>query len=122
MFDTAMIRPEYRQKWASSLKDAANFFKHGRHDADKILEFDPTMNEYVLMASGHGLSRMGEEPGMEELAFGYWIFFTRPDLFNDREVLLANPKVKALQDIVPNGSQIFLREFEKAWNAGTIRR
>lgn len=123
MFDAEMIRPEYRQQWATSLKAAANFFKHGRHDENKTLEFDPLINEYVLMASASGLSRMGEEPSMEQLALGYWTLYSRPYLFEhaDREAWLNNPKIKALQDFAANGPKLFLEGFERAWAAGHIR-
>jgi hypothetical protein len=124
MFDTHIVRPEYRQLWASSLKAAANFFKHARHDEDKTLEFDPIINEYVLMASCHGLSRMDETPSMEQLAFGYWTLYSRPHLFEDadRQAWLNNPKIKALQDLATHGPQLFLRGFKEAWDAGYIRR
>jgi hypothetical protein len=122
MFDTPMVRPEYRKKWASGLKAAANFFKHGRHDEDKILEFDTAINEIVLIASCHGLSRIGEKPSMEQLAFAYWVLFTQPGLFadHDREKWLISPKIKAHQDLATHGPQFFLRNFEAAWNAGYI--
>jgi hypothetical protein len=122
MFDLPAVRPEFRQQWASSFKTAANFFKHGRHDDEKILEFDASINEFMLMASAHGLSRMGEEPGMEELAIAYWTFFSHPNYFDNREALHANPKVKALKNLVPHGPKVFLKGFERAWNAGYIRR
>ncbi len=122
MFDAQIVRPKFRQQWATNLKAAANFFKHGRYDDEKTLEFNPDINRYILMASCSGLSRMGETPGMEELAIAYWAFFTTPQYFNDGETLFANPKIKALQNFVPQGPQNFLRAFEDAWNAGYIRR
>src|SRR5208282_6771970 len=62
--DTERIRPEYRKKWAARMKVAANFFKHGRYADDRDLEFDPEINMYVLLASCHGLNRIGEAAAM----------------------------------------------------------
>ena len=121
MFDTPRVRPEYRQQWASRLKVAANFFKHARHDEGATLKFDPALNEYVLMASCKGLSRMGIAPAMEELlAFTYWMLFTMPERFDDGQALLADPKVQMIQKLASHGPDFFLRNFEEAWKGAGI--
>lgn len=120
MFDSTAIKPEFRQRWASRMKEAANFFKHGRHDEQKSLQFDPGINEYVLLASCTGLRRMRERLDMEQVALGYWVLFEKPHLFEDRETLLAHPKVQVIKQLFPHGRQLFLRYFEEAWQRGLV--
>jgi hypothetical protein len=84
------------------------------------LDFDPKINEYVLLASCKGLSRMGEDPAMEELAFIHWLLFSSPDIFDDREALLAHPRIHAVQQFAPYGKKVFLQWFELAWQRGLV--
>src|SRR6266540_690470 len=51
LFDSLVIKDEYRNEWTKRLKEPANFFKHARNDPDGSLDFDPAVSEgFILFA------------------------------------------------------------------------
>jgi hypothetical protein len=96
MFDTDVIKPEYRKDWAKRLKVAATFFKHAQKDPDGQIEFAPGLNELILIVGASGLGRMGEPQELEETALGFWTAVHRP------EFLAGN--------VVANNIPIYVRE------------
>jgi hypothetical protein len=123
LFDSPIVRPEKRSVWSGLLKMSFNFFKHARHDDGAVLDFHPGINEIILTACCKGIREVGSPVAPEELAFMYWAFFTQPgsfDMGEAREAILQDPKVQAIQKLVPYGRQVFWREFKDAWDKGWI--
>lgn len=81
VFDSDLIKEEYRGEFAKRMKEDANFFKHAREDADAKREFDPRVNEFLILASVVALQRMGEAFNATELAFYWWLWIHRPNFF-----------------------------------------
>src|ERR1700730_15650904 len=41
LYDSAMIKDEYRKQWIKVIKKPMNFFKHADNDPEEALEFSP---------------------------------------------------------------------------------
>jgi hypothetical protein len=80
LFDTALIKPEYRKKLVSELKSPSNFFKHAdfRKNRPQIIEFETRMNESYIVFCLLGLKYLGESPSVYERAFWGWTFLHKP--------------------------------------------
>lgn len=110
LFNSRIVKPEYRTLWAKTLTDSANFFKHARSDPDGKIEFNVSLNEMYLLFSIYGLAEMGAILNPEEHAFMHWIFVNRPDVLNEGaydhssikqiEMLRGIPKNEFLQQAV----------------------
>lgn len=72
IYDSTVIKDEYRGYVVPLLKRNANFFKHARNDSDKTIEFDPKLSSLFMFVSIVGLQRIGEPVGDVEDAFIYW--------------------------------------------------
>jgi hypothetical protein len=113
IFDSPIVRPERRAKWAEGATRHFNFFKHGRKDIDKTIDFQPEVNDFLILFLIIGLDRMEEELSFLEQAFRNWQFINRPEFLienayknvglNDVEILRCLHKHE------------FLHEFRKAW-------
>lgn len=85
LFDSLIIKDEYRSDFAKLLKGSANFFKHANREfnADDSIEFNPLMNVLLLMMSINGLQRIGKPIGAPESAFMFWLYLHNPSWFPD---------------------------------------
>ena len=101
LFDSAIIKDEYRSKWISILKKAMNFFKHAGKDAEEILEFPPISSEAFMLFSIMGLEKIGEPANDTEKAFLDWLAFHRPELMTEtfRKVIEERIPVEHLREI-----------------------
>jgi hypothetical protein len=84
LFDIDIIKDEYRGEWAKRLKADATFFKHAQRDPEAVKEFDPSVNEYLLLFCVAGLGKMGKPLGDIETTFLTWFGIQHPEfLFKD---------------------------------------
>ena len=58
VFDTDMVKEEFRAEWNKKLKINANFFKHAKNDAEASIEFMPSLTLLYIMGASTGLSLM----------------------------------------------------------------
>ena|ERR1700730_3966433 len=68
LFDSKLIKDNFRAEWVRGIKANANFFKHADRDATGTFEFNPFANEMLLFFSATALEKMGEPLGIEENA------------------------------------------------------
>jgi hypothetical protein len=78
MFDSTVIPDEHRSEFARAMKSYATFFKHAQRDPDGEITFAPVTNEYLLLFTVHGLSRMDESSHELEGAFVAWFYLRNP--------------------------------------------
>lgn len=104
LFDTDIIKDEYRTEYGRWMSKSATFFKHARADPDANDEFDPNRNEALLVASLMGLQKMGEQFGDAECALYFWLTIEHPNWF------IENPSGPRL----PAGLREKIRKLEKA--------
>jgi hypothetical protein len=115
MFDTDIIKDEYRSDWAKLIKAPASFFKHADRYPNSTFEFNPEANWGLLMAGVHGLHRMGEPRGLEESAFMYWMRIERPHLFRPKEVSGDRIPIDPFDQLRGVPLDQFFQAFEAIW-------
>ena len=114
IFDTLSVKEEYRGKWAKTIKEHANFFKHANNDPDGSIDFNPVLSMMFMMGASAGLRIIdnglaGKEvlAGKEESALALWIVLHRPTW--------AAAKVRAtLQDRYPVEDILYFQALPKA--------
>jgi hypothetical protein len=116
LFDSTLIKDEYRSEFGHLVRANAAFFKHGRKDPDGVIEFKPETNEFILMASILGLYRMNEPLGRAENAILQWWRIHRPNWFNlDGKDALDLLPVGALQELRSIEKPLFFEAYCGVW-------
>ena len=116
IFDSDMIKDEYRSDWNKTIKSTAGFFKHANKDPSGSIDFVPATTVLFLMASLSGLRTMKEEAGREGVAFFYWLCFHQPDWIKMefRKSLEDRISVKGIAEIKSVKKADFLKVFDLA--------
>ena len=73
IFDSDLIKDEYRSDWNKRIKRHAYFFKHADRDGDSVIEFNPALNEFFMMFAALARGLCGERQTDEESAFWWWL-------------------------------------------------
>lgn len=115
LFDAPIVKDEHRSKWAYHLTKHYTFFKHARADADRSIEFQPEVNEFLIYFSIHGLTEMKEPLTTLQEAFKNWHFINRPEFLI--EGAYERLKVDTLDEMRALNKQQFLHQFLMAWDA-----
>jgi hypothetical protein len=115
LFDSDLIKDEFRSKWAKSMKAAPTFFKHAQHDPDSSIEFNPEINSLFPLFLVAGFHRMGEPLEIEERAFLLWLQVNRPDLIKSGANLGPINAIEYTRNIRKND---FFKSCEFIWRKG----
>lgn len=103
LFDSIIIKDEYRSEFAAHLVKPANFFKHARRDRfdNPTIEFYPVVSEMFFMYSVIGIELSNLQLNDEEAAFVNWFCFNNPEMLTEkgRKVFADAPPVEALSEI-----------------------
>jgi hypothetical protein len=83
LFDTRLIKPEYRSDFANLITSPSNFFKHAQRDPDSEIEFDPILTEMILIIAVYGLANIDGNSGDIENTFMAWMAIHKPNLFTE---------------------------------------
>lgn len=83
LFDTDLIKDEYRRQWHDLIKKNAHFFKHADRDPEAVLDFNLDMNEWFILYAIAGRQLCGESQSDEESDFMWWFSFHSPHLLTD---------------------------------------
>jgi hypothetical protein len=78
LFDSPVIKDEFRSTIAKGIKAPATFFKHAQKDPDSTLTFNPGMNDVILLYCSSALDRMNEAKSVEIVALGMWLWLHHP--------------------------------------------
>jgi hypothetical protein len=84
LFDSDLIKDEYRDAFCSHLKKPANFFKHADRDGDSVIEFDPSLSTGFMLFAILGIEICGESKNAHERAFLWWLHLHEPRLLTDK--------------------------------------
>jgi hypothetical protein len=106
LFDTLIIKDEYRGEFNIRIKKYAYFFKHGDREPDAIIDFAPIMSDLYLMFAILGLELCGERKSASELAFMWWLYIQKPHW-------LTAAGGKLVADNIPSDDLIHLRSRPK---------
>lgn len=101
LFDSDLIKDEYRSDWNIRLKKEAYFFKHADRDPDGEIEFNPEQSWGFILFAITGRSLVGEPQSEEESAFLWWLQIHEPHLLTDngRKFMADHVPVEALEQI-----------------------
>jgi hypothetical protein len=80
LYDSVLVKPEYRKKWTSTVKKWANFFKHADNDSEGKIEFSPFGNLMFIMFAMSGLRLLGERTSYPMNALVAWHVINEPVL------------------------------------------
>ena len=78
LYDSAMIKGEYRKQWIKVIKKPMNFFKHADNDPEETLEFSPLGSMGFIMAAASGLRILAEPTSHNVVAFTLWLVVNKP--------------------------------------------
>jgi hypothetical protein len=84
LFDTLVIKDEYRRDWNAQIKRDANFFKHADRDPDLVIEFQPYLSQLFILYSIIGRLVCGERASDEESAFWWWFQIENPESLTEK--------------------------------------
>jgi hypothetical protein len=73
LFDSLIIKDEYRRDWNAHVRRHANFFKHADRDGDSVIEFNPSFSELFILYAIMGRQLCGEPSSDEESTFLWWV-------------------------------------------------
>jgi hypothetical protein len=120
IFDTFVIKDEYRREWNAHVRRHANFIKHADRDAEATIDFDPELSEMFILYATVGRQLCGEEQSEEESAFLWWFQINRPQMLTEqgRNFVADRIPVDYLQHIRALTKNQFLKGFRLAKLAG----
>jgi hypothetical protein len=93
IYDSLVIKDEYRREANKLFKQAYNFFKHADNDAYGAIEFEPRLTELFIVFTSIGLEILGRKPDPIRAAFNIYYGLRNP------RVLTAKGKAEWLERI-----------------------
>jgi len=84
LYDSLIIKDEYRREAINQLKKHYNFFKHAERDPSKTIEFDPIITEGFIFLTSLGLAILGRSPNEVREAFNIYFYLSNPHFLNDK--------------------------------------
>ena len=80
LFDSKIIKDEYRSDFAKLIKKPTSFFKHAQKERGSTIEFNPMTNEMLILVSIVGLGKFEGNYEHPQKVFLIWLALHRPDL------------------------------------------
>jgi len=69
LFDSDLIKDEFRKEWAILLKTPSGFFKHARNDPEGTIDFNPALSELLMIFAVRGIGACQLSPAPIENRF-----------------------------------------------------
>jgi len=111
LFDTHVIKDEFRGEFAKLIKSNANFFKHADKDPYKETGFAPIVNECLIFMTLYGISKIDKKLFWDrEAAFTTWIAIHKPNLIKEN-IFDKSVSVKAIEEVRAIGKSDFFKYF-----------
>lgn len=113
LYDTALVKDEYRNKWINVLKKAANFFKHADNDPEGTVEFSPFGNLMFMMFSIAGLGVLGEKTSYPMNALVAWLAIHQPELISAefRKHFVERGGIENIEGVKGTPKQLFYEAY-----------
>ena len=84
LFDSLVVKDQYRNEFNLLLKKHANFFKHGNRPEEEKTEFPPAASDLFIIYSILGLSTCSVARSDEEGAFMAWTHIHNPNFLTEK--------------------------------------
>jgi hypothetical protein len=89
------VKPNFQKEVRAKLFDARNFFKHAERDPERELEFNPDVNDFVLVGACDGYRVLTDERPPKMVLFQSWF------LFRHRRFMLPDPQMEKILEQLP---------------------
>ena len=101
LFDSFVVKDEYRAEFNILLKKHANFFKHANKQREDMIEFAPVLTDLFIIFGIVGLGTCSILPSDETAAFLGWLQIHQHDFLTDkgREALRHSVSLEDLEHI-----------------------
>jgi hypothetical protein len=122
IFDSILIKDEYRKEANDLIRKNMIFFKHADKDPEGVTEFVPRLSEGFIVMSIHGLGNLGVSPTDSEAAFLWWHAIQNPRFLSEagRQQLNKIP-VNNLEEIRTFPKNEFFKGFLRSKTEARIR-
>jgi hypothetical protein len=123
LFDTVLIKDEYRQDWNRHVRKHANFFKHADRDGDSVIEFNPDFSEWFIFFAIAGRELCGEQASDEESTFMWWMQIHKPHILTEqgRKMVSDHIPIDGLQQLRTLAKHEFFEVWREARRASNKR-
>ena len=124
LFDSDLIKDEYRSAWNIRLKKEAYFFKHADRDPDAEIEFNPEATWGFILYALLGRELCGEPPSEEESTFIWWLQIHEPHLLTEegRKFMADHMPVEVLDQVRGYSKPVFFQAFKEAQHLARLGR
>ncbi len=121
LFDTLVIKDEYRNDFNIQLKKTASFFKHANRETETEIEFDPEISEMFILYALAGRELYGHPQSMEESAYLWWMQLNKPSMLTEKGRQFMTDRVPAdvLDHLRTISKSQFFHAFQEAGRRGT---
>ena len=113
LFDSDLIKEEYRSDFNKRVKRHAYFFKHADRNPEAITEFNPQINEWLILYAVVGRDLCGAPISEEETTFLWWMQIHHPDILTEDGRKMIS-KVDTLDSIRRLSKSDFFESFRDA--------
>ncbi|WP_345737905.1 hypothetical protein [Prosthecobacter algae] len=90
LFDSLIIKEEFRNQYVAHLKRPWNFLKHADNDPDGVLKIDENSVHDFFLFSAKGLKQLGQNTSGITLVFLLWFGIHFPKYLRSKEKFLAD--------------------------------
>jgi hypothetical protein len=118
IFDTFLIKDEFRREWNKLIRRDANFFKHAERDPEASLDFDPAFSEWFILYATVARQLCGREQSNEETLFLWWFQINRPDFLTENGRKVIADRIPA--DVLANIRALTKGQFREGWRLAKI--
>lgn len=84
IYDSLVIKDEYRREYIAKIKADYNFFKHADKDANDNICFEPDNTPYFFLFSCLGLEMFGIKHKLPRMAFLAYFALLKPELLTEK--------------------------------------
>jgi hypothetical protein len=83
LYDSLVVKDEYRTYWINTIKRAYNFSKHADRDPNDTMELEPSVNDGFIIYTCLGLEVLGSKPNIARAAFTLCQMLTKPEILTE---------------------------------------
>lgn len=84
LYDSLIIKDEYRKEWIQTLKNPYNFLKHAKSDPFASILFDPEANETFIAFTCFGLEILGVKSNAVRGGFLLRLKLSKPERLTEK--------------------------------------
>ena|ERR1700733_9840765 len=121
LYDSKMVKDEYRGQWINAMKKAQNFFKHADRDPEGILEFSPFGNLVFILLAAAGLRLLKVDGSHEVGALFLWLTLHEPGMISKEYIEMFHQRtgIDDFEDVKAIPKAVFFEQYLEASRLST---